>query len=154
MIVKDLSVTDAGTLAKIHASAFDEAWDTDAFIRLLQRTGAFAIGAQRADATDLQSFILAEVAADQAEILTLATIPSARRLGLGCALVRAAQKRASQCGALAMFLEVAEDNEAAVALYSGCGFAINGRRRAYYRRGAAAMDALILMAPLAKESWE
>ena len=45
-----------------------------------------------------------------------------------------------------MFLEVAEDNRAARALYAAAGFASVGRRPAYYARpGAAdAVAALIL----------
>ena len=44
-----------------------------------------------------------------------------------------------------MFLEVAVDNPAAIALYQAAGFVPAGRRRGYYRRqGADAMDALVL----------
>jgi ribosomal-protein-alanine N-acetyltransferase len=48
-----------------------------------------------------------------------------------------------------MFLEVAEDNAAALALYTAAGFATTGRRRAYYRRpGGLLVDALMLRSPL------
>ena len=44
-----------------------------------------------------------------------------------------------------MFLEVAEDNIAALALYHRAGFAAVGRRRGYYHRaGAAPVDAQVL----------
>jgi ribosomal-protein-alanine N-acetyltransferase len=48
-------------------------------------------------------------------------------------------------GAERMFLEVAEDNAAARALYARAGFAEAGRRRGYYARpDGPAADALVL----------
>ena len=77
-------------------------------------------------------FILIRVVVDEAEILTLAVRPSARRAGLGVRLVEAAVVRAAALGAERMFLEVAEGNVAARALYARSGFVEMGRRRGYY----------------------
>ena len=72
---------DARRLAAIHAEAFGgAAWSADAFADLLGQTGVFA--AESAD-----GFILMRVVADEAEILTLAVRPSARRGGQGAGLV-------------------------------------------------------------------
>jgi len=89
--------------------------------------------------------ILARVAADEAEILTLAVTPAARRRGLGTALLRAAMHRARDLGATAMFLEVAVTNQPARALYASLGFSEAGSRRHYYSDGT---DALILRSTL------
>ena len=71
---------------------------------------------------------------------------SARRAGLGRALVEAAALEAARSGARSLFLEVAQDNAAAAALYRGAGFVEAGRRPGYYRRGdAPPADALILV---------
>jgi ribosomal-protein-alanine N-acetyltransferase len=71
--------------------------------------------------------------------------PAARRRGIGRSLVAAACRRAEDSGAAAVFLEVAEDNPAARALYARCGFDPVGRRPGYYRRpSGAAVDALVL----------
>ncbi len=44
-----------------------------------------------------------------------------------------------------LFLEVAADNDAAIALYEGLGFKIVGARKAYYQRaGGVNVDAVIL----------
>ncbi|WP_313577184.1 GNAT family N-acetyltransferase, partial [Brevundimonas sp.] len=64
--------------------------------------------------------------------LTLAVRPTARRAGLGVRLVEAAVVRAAALGAERMFLEVAESNAAARALYARSGFVEMGRRRGYY----------------------
>ncbi|HZC15639.1 MAG TPA: GNAT family N-acetyltransferase, partial [Caulobacteraceae bacterium] len=67
-----------------------------------------------------------------------------RRAGVGRTLVEAAAVIAAAAGARALFLEVASDNDAALALYRSAGFARAGQRPGYYRRGAGAVDALVL----------
>ena len=85
--------------------------------------------------------LLARVAADEAEVLTLAVLPALRRQGLGRALLQAAMAEARRRGAASMTLEVAVDNVAARDLYTSAGFTQVGRRRRYYANGA---DALVL----------
>ncbi len=96
-------------------------------------------------ATGADGFILCRVVADEAEILTLAVRSEARRRGLARALVDAANEAARLRGATRLFLEVAEDNTAAIELYRRSGFASVGRRRRYYPLpDGSAVDALVL----------
>jgi [ribosomal protein S18]-alanine N-acetyltransferase len=85
--------------------------------------------------------VLARAIAGEAEVLTLAVLPAARRRGLGLALMTGAIDRAAAAGATAMLLEVAADNTAAQGLYALLGFAEVGRRRRYYADGR---DALVM----------
>lgn len=125
-------------LAVLHAEAFDTPWDAASLSALLDSPGVFAV--EQPD-----GFILIRVVADEAEILTLAVRLAARRSGLGGRLVEAAVVRAAALGAERMFLEVAEDNVAARALYARAGFVEAGRRRGYYARSDGSReDALIL----------
>jgi ribosomal-protein-alanine N-acetyltransferase len=128
-------------LAIIHASAFPEgeAWGPDAIALSLELPGAFGLFSAGA------GMILARVAGDEAEVLTLAVAEPARRRGVGAALLGAAMAEAAARGAAAMFLEVSTGNEAARKLYAGAGFAEVGRRANYYADGA---DALVLRSPL------
>jgi [ribosomal protein S18]-alanine N-acetyltransferase len=127
------------TLAEVHAKAFDGSWSPQAFSDLLASPGVFALG-------DAQGFILCRVVLDEAEILTLAVVPEARRAGLGRDLVRAAARVAADRGAERLFLEVADDNAAARALYAGLGFEPSGRRCGYYARpGGDPVDALLFV---------
>ena len=89
--------------------------------------------------------ILARVAADEAEILTLAVTPQARGRGLGRRLLQTALDHARTQGAASMFLEVSPANAPALALYARAGFAPVGRRPRYYPGGG---DALVLRRPL------
>jgi ribosomal-protein-alanine N-acetyltransferase len=79
-------------------------------------------------------FALARVAADEAELLSLGVIPAARRQGIGQALLDDVIRVAAARQAAALFLEVAETNEAARRLYGTNGFSAVGRRPDYYQR--------------------
>jgi len=137
--IKVVEATDAATLSTIHATAFDAPWDEAAIAGLLGQAGVFGLADAAADA-----FILCRVVLDEAEILTLAVRPTARRKRLGARLVEDAAATAVQFGAERLFLEVAEDNAPARALYEGLGFLQTGRRRGYYDRGVeGAVDALL-----------
>lgn len=142
----ELSLTrpgDGAILAGLHRQSFDTPWDEAAFEALLRQQGV--IGIRHSD-----GFILSRAIVDEAEILTLAVRPEARRSGLGLRLVEAAAQFAARMQARNLFLEVAEDNPAARALYAKAGFRTQGRRRAYYARsGAPAVDAFILSLNLA-----
>ena len=90
-------------------------------------------------------FALCRVAADEAELLTIAVRPADRRRGRGRRLLAAVIDHVREAGARTLFLEVGADNPAARALYEATGFRAVGRRRAYYRRGEGpAADALVM----------
>jgi len=139
----DAGPAAAGVLAALHASAFDVPWDEQAFVDLLAQKGVFAV---RHD----DGFGLCRTIMDEAEILTLAVRPQARRHGLGRRLVQAMAEAAAAWGARRLLLEVAVDNVAAQGLYAACGFTQLGVRRGYYvRKTGAASDARILALDLA-----
>ena len=134
-----MGVADPQTLAALHATAFDHPWGVAEFASLLATPGTFAVA-------EPHGFILIRAVAGEAEILTLAVAPGARRQGLARRLVERATVQALALGAEAMFLAVAEDNLPAIGLYRGFGFETVGRRRGYYSRGTNAppADALVM----------
>lgn len=128
----------AARLAALHADAFDAPWDAAAFGSLLGQAGVHLVETP-------EGFILMRTAADEAEILTLAVRPGARRRGVGADLVARAAADAASRGAIRLFLEVADDNTAARALYARAGFSEAGRRPRYYARpDGSRRDALLL----------
>jgi [ribosomal protein S18]-alanine N-acetyltransferase len=131
---------DAARLAALHAACFADAWSEQAIRDLLATPGSFALTAQ-----DGTGFILVRAAGGEAEILTLAVLPAARRRGIGKSLVAAAAAKAAEAGAEVLFLEVGVENLPAIALYKQTGFVEVGRRKAYYG-GIHGMreDALVL----------
>lgn len=136
---------DAPALAALHAVSFGsgEHWDAAAIGVLLGMPGVFGLHIPGA------GFVLARVAADEAEILTLAVIPPARRQGHAGALLAGAMAAALLLGATTMFLEVSAQNAAARGLYAQAGFTEVGRRGRYYADGS---DALVLRRPLAHQA--
>ena len=127
--------TTPEALARLHAAAFvsPRPWSAAEFATLLASPHSLLTVAP-------EGFALARVLAQEAELLTLAVAPGARRRGLGRALLEGCLAQAARRGAGAMFLEVAADNAAARALYARAGFAETGLRRGYYD----GTDALVL----------
>ncbi len=138
-----LGPADAAVLAALHGGGFDDPWTLETFAGLMALPGTFGhIAASRGMPL---GFVLARVAADEAEILTLAVAPGSRRRGLGAQLVERAIATAMEQGAARMFLEVAVDNDAGQALYRALGFAEIARRPAYYGKpGQKHKDALLM----------
>lgn len=127
-------------LARLHASAFDDGWSAAYIESLRAQPGTLAL----ADAAGT-GMILLRAAADEAEILTLAVTPAARRRGLGRALVVAGADWAQSQGAQSLFLEVESGNIAAYTLYLNLGFVAIGRRPRYYTdRKGDRHDALVM----------
>lgn len=71
----------------------------------------------------------------EAELLNLGVSPGARRKGLGAALLRELRRRAKG----EIFLEVAENNSGAIALYRRDGWVRIGARPGYYPQGINAI---------------
>ena len=124
---------DAAHLARLHEAAFALAWTQDAFEGLLARPAVEAFA--NSDGFILMQNLGSNEDANEAEILTLAVTPSARRSGLGLALFSHALAALS---CTRVFLEVAADNHAALALYEKLGFTEIGLRKAYYKTHAGA----------------
>jgi len=135
-------------MAAIHAAAFagGEAWNAAIMAAQLSLPGTFGL------IDESGGMILARAVADEAEILTLAVDPAARRRGLGRELVREAARIAVARGAARLLLEVSAANQPARALYAGLGFVQAGRRRRYYVNGSDALILALKLTAFAAES--
>lgn len=144
--LRPAGLADAGELARLHARCFDDAWSALSFEQLLSAPHVCGF-VSPLPGGELAGFILIQIIAGEAEILTIGVAATVRGQGLGARLLAEACAQARARGALSVFLEVAEDNAAARALYGRAGFAPVGRRKSYYRVAAArggTGDALVL----------
>lgn len=127
-------------MARLHGAAFvmPRPWSEAEIADLLASPLCFAVTAP-------QGFAMGRLVAGEAELLTIAVDPVAQGQGEGTRLLRAFLDELRRRGAETVFLEVAETNAPARALYTGAGFAVTGRRRAYYHGpDGSAVDALVM----------
>jgi len=136
--MKRLTAVDAKAMAAIHAESFERSWDALEMAAHSQNDMCYGLKT----AGNLAAFIILRAAAGQAEILTIATHPDFRRSGWGQKILTQAARSLKDSGCDEIFLEVAEDNTAAIALYKNAGFAPIGRRPGYYRREGGRIAAL------------
>lgn len=134
------------TLARIHARAMvvPPPWSQQTLQGFLSAHGSVL-------AVSDAGFALGRVTVDEAELLTLAVDPEAQRLGQGRACLDGFEFKAYAMGARRVFLEVADTNDAARALYTAAGYQEDGIRRDYYaRRGEEPIDAVVMSKTLSR----
>lgn len=87
---------------------------------------------------------------EQAEIITLAVLPSHRRQGIARELLKKTIENCRAAGASELFLDVEDGNLAAMQLYETHGFSFIRRRKLYYRqKDGSFTDALVMAKKLA-----
>lgn len=134
--VEPVQAADFDTLEDIHAASFPAAWSADEQAALNDQPGVRTFVVRRGSAGTSRrplGFITIRQAADEAEILTMAVAPRARRTGLGRTLLDAALRDLYAARVTQVFLEVDPANTAALGLYRAIGFVTVGERPAYYR---------------------
>ncbi len=94
------------------------------------------------------AFGLALMAGADAELLTIATDPAARRGGLGRQIFRALDAEALERGLERWVLEAARNNLPALSLYKSEGFVEIGVRKGYYKTRQGVVDALVMSRPV------
>ncbi len=146
--MKNISVTaakeaDAVILAELHHACLGQEWKEHEVINILSNHGTVALLANDNDTAI--GFILLRCIAGEGEILNMGVTADARKSGVGAALLKAAIAECTRTNCAYVWLEVAEDNQAALHLYHAHGFTEEGKRKAYYRRAdGSAIDAHIL----------
>jgi [ribosomal protein S18]-alanine N-acetyltransferase len=146
--LQPLSNALAGPLSMLHCACFPEdPWNSSAIVEIMNLTGFFGRIAWLDDMP--AGFILALDLRKECEILSLGVLPERRREGIGSTLLDAVCSEGRVRGAECIFLEVAVDNSAALALYTGRGFTPVGHRPNYYQQASRRVDARVLHLALA-----
>lgn len=158
--IRPLAEGEGAVLDALYAECLDEPLAAPVRASLLASPGMWAsiawvaaeVEAGAAEGRAAAGFVMARSIAGEAEIVGIGVLPQRRRAGIGGALLADAMVRAAALGAEAIFLEVAEDNPAAVALYRSAGFRPVGRRPGYYRRKSKLPIAALIMRRTVKKS--
>ena len=145
--IREVVPVMSAVMADLHEICMDGPWDeppwpTTAWQSLLADPAVYATVVERAGTPC--GFAVGRTVMDEGEVLGIGVVPTARRSGIGGRLAADLLERAATRGAERVFLEVAEPNRAARALYHRLGFHSVGRRRHYYRAPDSAIDALTL----------
>lgn len=143
--VEPAETADAKELARIHGKSFFRGWPTEDFISFLGDRGTPAYIACDAKRR-IAGFALIRQVADEAELLTIAVDPKWRGKGVGRALMDAVFADLLLSPARKMFLEVDEQNMAAIHLYEKLGFTRISTRRGYYPRPDGSAATALVMA--------
>jgi [ribosomal protein S18]-alanine N-acetyltransferase len=144
-VIRPLRTEKAQDCARLHASGFAHPWSAHEVAALIASPSTLAAAALDPTNGRLRGFVLSRLAADEAEILTIAVDVSVRGKGVGRALLDETLRQAANAGARAMFLDVDEDNGPALALYQSRGFVKVGERSGYYRRKDSAPATATIM---------
>jgi ribosomal-protein-alanine N-acetyltransferase len=114
-------------MAAIHRACFStpRPWSASEIAGLLESPHCFTCVAK-------DGFLLGRAVAGEAELLTLAVNPPSQGRGIGAQLIDMFLDAARGRHCAQAFLEVAENNPAAIHLYLKKGFQQLGKRPAYY----------------------
>lgn len=131
--LRPASSADLGGLVSLERASFSDPWTPAQLADTLAQNSTIGVVIEDA-AGLLVGYLFGSVVMDQAEILTLAVLPTQRRQGLGRRLLEAMLDAIAGRGVRAVWLEVRASNAGALALYAQAGFIASGVRRSYYRR--------------------
>jgi len=142
-VVDSAILRDAARLAQLHGQSFHRGWGESEFEAMLTERNTLVhrlrIGRR------IVGFAASRLAADEAEILSIAVAASHRGRGLSRNLLLTHLGHLAGRGVRHVFLEVEEHNRPARQLYERAGFTIAGRRERYYHQaGGEQLNALLM----------
>lgn len=112
-------------LSNLHAKCFPEKPWTASDFADLKKSGCEVIASQN-------GFIVWRVVMDEAELISIGVEPHARKTGIATAMLGIMDGELRKKGVKKVFLEVAENNSPARALYEQNGYKQVGIRPKYY----------------------
>src|ERR1700730_10645032 len=146
-VVEPASLRDAPRLAQLHAVSFHRGWGEGEFEDMLSQRNTLVHRLRLR--SKFIGFAVSRIAADEAEILSIAIAPGHRGRGWSRQLLLTHLGHLAGRGVRTVFLEVEENNQPARRLYDRAGFAVAGRRERYYRKaGGAELNALVMRGDL------
>jgi len=142
-VVEPASLRDAARLAQLHGASFHRGWGEGEFETMLAERNTLVHRLKLG--RKVIGFAVSRMAADEAEILSIAIDAGQRGRGLSRSLLLTHLGHLAGHGVRTIFLEVEENNQPARRLYERAGFSVVGRRERYYRQpGGEQLNALLM----------
>jgi ribosomal protein S18 acetylase RimI-like enzyme len=159
--IRQFRKADFETLWQIDQACFDPqlAYSKPEMAFYIRRPGSFTLVAEGDDeggkdrsnggapaAGLILGFIVAECRRGSGHIITIDVVAEARRLGVGSALLQAAEEQLLRVGAAAVALETPVNNDPAIRFYKQKGYFVEKTVPGYYSNQ---LDALVMTKELA-----
>jgi [ribosomal protein S18]-alanine N-acetyltransferase len=142
-VIEPASPRDARRLAQLHSESFHRGWGEGEFEAMLAERNTLVHRLRLG--RNVIGFAVSRIAADEAEILSIAVAASHRGRGLSRDLLLTHLGHLAGRGVRTIFLEVEENNAPARRLYDRAGFGVVGRRERYYQQpGGEQLNALLM----------
>jgi ribosomal-protein-alanine N-acetyltransferase len=142
-VVEPASPRDAARLAQLHGASFHRGWGEGEFDVMLTERNMLVHRLRQG--RQVIGFAVSRMAADEAEILSVAIDAGQRGRGLSRDLLMTHLGHLAGRGVRTVFLEVEENNQPARRLYEWAGFGVVGRRERYYQQpGGEQLNALLM----------
>ena len=142
-LVEPASQRDVTAFAQIHGASFHRGWGEGEFEQMLSERNTLVHRLRMG--RKIVGFSVSRMAADEAELLSIAVAETHRGRGLSNALLLTHLGHLAGRGVRMVFLEVEENNQPARRLYERAGFAVVGRRERYYQQnGEEPLNALLM----------
>ncbi len=132
LAVEPATLRDAPKLSQLHGASFHRGWGEGEFEQMLAERNTLVHRLRQGRKTI--GFAVSRIAADEAEILSIAVDAKHRGRGLSRNLLLTHLGHLAGRGVRTVFLEVEENNQPAHRLYARAGFAVAGRRERYYKQ--------------------
>jgi ribosomal-protein-alanine N-acetyltransferase len=141
--IEPATLRDAPRLAQLHGASFHRGWGEGEFEQMLAERNTLVHRLRQGRTTI--GFAVSRLAADEAEILSIAVDAGHRGRGLSRNLLLTHLGHLAGRGIRTVFLEVEENNQPARRLYDRAGFAVTGRRERYYKQASGEQLNAVLM---------
>jgi ribosomal-protein-alanine N-acetyltransferase len=143
VVVEPASLRDAPILAQLHGASFHRGWGEGEFEIMLSERNTLVHRLRQGRKT--VGFAVSRLAADEAEILSIAIAAGQRGRGLSRNFLLTHLGHLAGRGVRTVFLEVEENNQPARRLYERAGFKTVGRRERYYPQpGGEHLNAVLM----------
>jgi len=137
-------------LEKIHQRGFFHGWKSNEFFSYLSRPDQTPVYVACDKKDRVAGFMVLRLIKEEAELLTIIVEPRWQGKGVARSLLQAGLDDLLNCEVGEMFLEVAANNSAAIALYNHFGFRQISERPGYYPlKDGSRATALVMRVDLA-----
>ena len=132
MTIREMSALDIDTVAALEAEIFSKPWSAQGFADTLHREDVLFLVAYEEE--KLLGYAGVYCTLDEGEITNVAVEQTARRCGIGRALMETLIRALADRGIFRIVLEVRASNEPAIRLYEQTGFSVAGTRKNFYEK--------------------